>query len=116
VLSEAREELTAADMLLLYHRTRAATAANILAEGFRDGTGKYLTDQQWSGVWLSNEPLDENEGAVGDTLLEVKLRGTWEVLSAYEWIEEGKGYREWLIPAAKLNPLIASIRVVAEPI
>jgi hypothetical protein len=24
-------------------------------------------------------------------------------LAWYEWVEEGKGYREWLLPAALLN-------------
>jgi hypothetical protein len=111
-----RSGRAAADKLLFYHRTSAAVAATILREGFRDGTGNYLTDRKWSGVWLASEPLDENEGAFGDTLLEVQVRGTSETLARYEWIEEGKGYREWLIPAAILRPLIIGISLVVEPI
>jgi hypothetical protein len=51
-------------------------------------------------VWLSNAPLDGNEGAVGDTILIVQFRVPLRRLSDYEVIEEGKGYREWVMPAA----------------
>lgn len=85
----------------LYHRTGAA--AEILEKGFRDGEGNYLTMNIYRGVWLSNVPLDENEGAQGDALLEVKVTASFAELAAFEWIEEGKPYREWLVPAAWLN-------------
>jgi hypothetical protein len=94
----------------LYHRTSAAVAKTILREGFRDGIGTYLTDRGWKGVWLSNVPLDTNEGAEGDTLLQVELS---EVdIADFEWVEEGKGYREWLVPA-RMIPL-RSIRIINE--
>jgi hypothetical protein len=96
--------------LTLYHRTSAAVAGTILREGFRDGVGTYLTDREWTGVWLSNMPLDCNEGAEGDTLLQVKLSES--DIADFEWIEEGKGYREWLIPA-RMIPL-QSIRIIDE--
>jgi len=32
-----------------------------------------LTEQEWTGVWLSDVPLDENEGAHGDTVLLLKI-------------------------------------------
>lgn len=87
----------------LYHRTSASNAKAILQDGFKDGTGHYLTDDLHSGVWLSNFPLDCNEGAWGDVLLEVALDMTEGELAAYEWPEEGKTYREWLIPAVIVN-------------
>jgi len=93
--------------MILYHRTYCEPARRIiLEEGFRDGTGTYLThltQQTWSGVWLSDEPLDENEGARGDTLLEVHTDLSESELSTYEWAEEGKGYREFLVPASIVN-------------
>ncbi len=52
--------------MILYHRTSHDIAQIILADGFRDGEGDYLTEQTWRGVWLSATPLDANEGAVGD--------------------------------------------------
>jgi hypothetical protein len=85
--------------MLLYHTTYNADA--ILAEGFKDGTGYYMTDRPWSGVWLSDRPLDANEGAKGDTVLVIEMPED-EVLS-YEWVEEGKPYREFLVPADLVN-------------
>lgn len=86
-----------------YHRTDAG--GEILAHGFRDATGFYLTTtQEWSGVWLSDVPLDGNEGAKGDDLLAVDVPDDVAATFAdYEWIEEGKPHREWLLPAELLN-------------
>jgi hypothetical protein len=97
--------------MILYHRTSAASAETILSEGFRDGVGTYLTNREWTGVWLSDVPLDTNEGAEGDTYLQVELPES--DISDFEWIEEGKGYREWLIPA-RMIPL-RSIRIIEDP-
>jgi hypothetical protein len=84
----------------LYHRTDHAK--EILDNGFLDGTGSYLTDATFSGVWLSNVPLTVNEGAKGNTLLMVDIPE--EVIAAdFEWIEEGKPYREFLVPASIVN-------------
>jgi hypothetical protein len=91
------------DSMKLYHQTTAAVARAILRNGFIDGTGHYLSDDLHSGVWLSDTPLDLSEGASGDTLPEVELAITDHELAQYEWIEEGKPYREWLIPAAAIN-------------
>jgi hypothetical protein len=88
-------------MTIFYHRTTDECAGLILRDGFRDGTGTYMTDQLWTGVWLSNVPLDENEGARGDVLLRVELPSE-EMVAEYEWIQD-IGYREWLIPAALIN-------------
>jgi hypothetical protein len=87
-------------MITLWHRTSAEAAAQILSKGFRDGTGNYLTDREFSGVWLSDRLLDANEGAHGDTGLRITLNCTEDEIREFEWIEEGKGYREFLIPAA----------------
>jgi hypothetical protein len=85
--------------MILYHRTSAADA--ILRDGFKDTTGYYLTSTEYNGVWFSDVPLDGNEGADGDMLLAVEIPE--EVIAEYEWIEEGKPYREWLIPADLVN-------------
>jgi hypothetical protein len=61
-------------VLRFYHRTDAADA--ILAGGFRDAEGTYLTRNVYRGVWLSVYPLDVNQGADGDHLLEVMIRAT----------------------------------------
>jgi hypothetical protein len=89
--------------MILWHRTRTAAARQILRAGFRDERGRYLTDREFEGVWLADCPLDENEGAYGDALLRIVLNCTEDEIRDWEWIEEGKGYREWLIPAAFIN-------------
>jgi len=91
--------------MILWHRTSPARAESILRDGFRDGYGRYMTDREFSGVWLSDQPLDSNDGASGDTLLRVDLACNESEISDFEWIEEGKSYREWLIPAAFVNDL-----------
>ena len=52
-------------------------------------------------VWVSDRPLDNSEGASGETLLQIEVAEP--MIAAYEWVKEGKPYREWLIPAAILN-------------
>jgi hypothetical protein len=87
----------------VYHRTFHAAA--ILREGFRDSTGIYMTDQEFTGVGVSDSPLDVNEGAKGDVILTFDV--PIDLFERYEWIEEGKPYRESLIPAAVLNGFAA---------
>jgi len=100
-------------VVTLFHRTTANAAQAILSSGFKDGTGKYLAKNEYSGVWLSDVPLTLNEGADGDTLLEVNLDLPKDELQDYEWVEDGKPYREWLIPAELINTR-ASIRIKDE--
>jgi hypothetical protein len=84
-----------------FHRTTTAATEAILAHGFRDGRGRYMTDTEHEGVWVSDRPLDANECAWGVMLLAVEVPA--HVVEPYEWIEEGKPYREFLVPAALLN-------------
>lgn len=86
----------------VFHRTNHSAA--ILAEGFRDGTGFYMCidlDEPLAGVFVSDRPLDENEGAIGDVLLSLDV--PVELFESYELVEDGKPYRESIIPAAMLN-------------
>lgn len=92
--------------LTLYHRTTRDAANNILANGFCDTTGTYMTEHEYTGIWLSNVPLDANEGTKGDILLRVRLPLPESAIAQYEWIEEGKPYREWLVPADLINPIM----------
>jgi hypothetical protein len=90
--------------MVLYLRTDRTAAKSILQHGFRDGTGYYLTDQLWKGVWLASERIDENDGAFGDVLLKVPVKLPKKQIEQYEWVEIDKGCREFLIPASVLNP------------
>ena len=98
----------------LYHRTWQKHAEQIMKDGFRNGVGRYLTDKQHQGVWFSDRPLDSSEGADGDTLLVLDIGMTDQELEEFEWTEEGKPYREWLIPAEVINPHIRSLKVSDE--
>jgi hypothetical protein len=84
--------------MTLYHRTCHADA--ILSDGFRNGEGTYMTEQVWRGVWLSDRPLDANEGADGDNVLFVEIPD--DAVAEYEWIQD-IGYREFLVPAELVN-------------
>jgi hypothetical protein len=98
--------------MILYHRTHAAIAEKILRDGFHDGRGTYMTTEEHSGIWLSNVPLDINEGAKGDTLLQLEL--SEQTIADYEWIEDGKPYREWLVPAQLVNGKASGLCIVDE--
>jgi hypothetical protein len=60
-------------MSTLFHVTTADTASAILREGFREEGGSYMTDREFSGVWLSDRPLDANDGARGDSRIDGHL-------------------------------------------
>ncbi|MCH7978592.1 MAG: hypothetical protein IH935_06400 [Acidobacteria bacterium] len=82
-----------------YHRTKYADA--ILEEGFRDREGNYMTSMILEGVFLSDRPLDENEGAFGPVVLELDVPES--KLLSHELIEDGKPYREFCVPAKLVN-------------
>jgi hypothetical protein len=83
----------------LFHRT--PHGSTILVEGFKDHGDTYFTSGWHEGVWLADMALDANEGAKGDDLLVVDIPE--EVITSYEWVQEGSTYREWLVPAALVN-------------
>ena len=90
--------------MIVYHRTHHS--ASILRDGFRDGYRLRLTEDgeplDLHGIFVSAQwPLDENEGADGDVVLELDIPET--LFAEHEWLEEGKTYREAMIPAADLN-------------
>jgi hypothetical protein len=85
--------------MVLYHRTNAAD--DILRDGFRDGEGSYMSDVILRGVWLSAVPLGDEEGARGNQVLEVDLPDALAI--EHEVVEEGRQFREFLVPADLLN-------------
>ena len=87
----------------LFHCTRAKNAASILKHGFRDTTGSYMMNIAVTGVWVSDEILDEQAGAGGDAILQIEVKVSKSKLDSYEVKEAGKPYREWCIPASILN-------------
>jgi hypothetical protein len=89
--------------VIVYHVTSAANASAIEREGFKDSRGLFLSEAEHAGVWVAGRALDVNElgGIVPEATFEVELEES--EIAEFEWIEEGKPYREWLVPAAVLN-------------
>jgi hypothetical protein len=86
--------------MLVYHRTHQA--GTILSEGFRDGFYLMPGMGELRGIFVSADwPLDENEGADGDAVVELDIPEN--LFARFEHVEEGKSYREAMIPAAELN-------------
>jgi len=82
-----------------YHTTDAADA--ILRDGFRDGEGTYgFATYTLSGVFLADDPVDINEGAVGDQVLAIDLAVP---IDDYELVADGNTSREWCVPAELIN-------------
>ena len=80
-------------MTRYFHTTDAADA--ILRDGLRDSEGSYGFPITLRGVWIADTPLDMNEGAVGDEVLEVILPSEINVAD-WELVKEGTPtYREW---------------------
>ena len=88
-----------------YHRTTPAAAEAILATGFRDATGSYMLEDELTGVFISDVPLDMNEGAkataVNGALLAIEIGA--ELVEPYEIVEDGRSFREFCVPAEALN-------------
>lgn len=83
----------------LYHCTSQESAHAIIAQGFRDAWGYYLTDRLWYGVWLSDVPHPEHAGTSEEVLLAVDLDVPNDELAEYGWVDFGKSYRMFLLPA-----------------
>ncbi|MDW6021593.1 hypothetical protein SAZ10_07415 [Mesorhizobium sp. BAC0120] len=86
----------------LYHRTYATEA--IIKHGFRDDERDYLPLHVRHGVWVSDQPLDEEAGALGDVVLVISGVPEADVVE-FEWTFPGRSQtvREFLVPAAVLN-------------
>jgi len=96
-------ERQARDIVNVYHLTKMGNAAGIATNGFRNGTGTYLTRSQRAGVWVSDRPLliESNIDPDDAVCFEVEIEEA--ALAAFEWFEDGKPYREWLVSAEVLN-------------
>ena len=84
--------------MTLYYWT--FSAEKILKSGFRGDCGK--RNIRDDGVWFSDEILELLDGIEeGMELLIIEI--PFEDIKEFEWMEEGKDYREWCIPADVVN-------------
>ena len=88
----------------VFHISNTADAETILKDGFRDVMGFHHAGQEWTGVWVSSEPLVWSERQYlnsANTVFTIEIPE--ESIAEFEWVEEGKMIREWLIPAKLIN-------------
>jgi hypothetical protein len=91
-------------VVILFHRTTENAARSILADGFRNARGSYgMEGIVLEGVFVSDRPVDCNEGAKGDVLLRIELAQSESEIVDCEIVEDGKPWREWILPAELLN-------------
>jgi hypothetical protein len=86
----------------LYHRTYAAEA--IIRNGFHDGAVSERHPDVIPGVFVSDQPLDERDGALGNVVLVVS--GVPEAaIAQFEWLcpDGMRSFREFVVPAEVLN-------------
>jgi hypothetical protein len=103
--------------VVLFHRTTIADARQIVRNGFEDLRWAFGHEDELSevvkatGVWLSERPLEADEGPGGDAQLEVVLDLAEDTLSAFELDGVLWDTRLWVVPSAMLNPH-ASVRIL----
>lgn len=100
----------------MYHCTTPERAAAIMAEGFKRPPGS-LSLGGVDGIWLSQVPVTENEGAAGCDCIELTFDGTIGRLADYaivegeyqdpetgDWVETGITEAwEWIVPLEIVN-------------
>jgi hypothetical protein len=87
----------------VYHITNAEAGELILAKGFRDSTGTYMTPNEHTGVWVSDRPCFLTGPYDVDSAACIELTIEDSLIAFYEWRQDWLRYREWLVPAELLN-------------
>ena len=85
---------------VLYHVTTVDNAQVILRDGFNETAEFYSPDTNANGVWLSDRPLNANQGIRGDITLAVSLNLSLRELGFYKLVGTRKPYKEWCVPAS----------------
>jgi hypothetical protein len=73
--------------MIFFHRTTKKAAHLIQLNGFRDGEGRCLSEEVKSGVFVSDKPLNDNEGAAGEVLLRITVNGDESDFMDEEWVD-----------------------------
>lgn len=85
--------------ILLYHRTPAGR--QILRTGFVDSVANPVRDGAWEGSWFSDVPLPTEDGPAGDDILVLEV--PVDVAERFEWRDEQKPYRQFVLPRQVAN-------------
>ena len=90
--------------MILYHSTTLDHARSIMVHGFRTSDGPDgPANHDAAGVWLSTPPVDIGEGGRGISVISVDLALPEEEIGAFELLAHGGRYREFLLPAHRVN-------------
>ena len=86
----------------VYHITSRESVAAIEAHGFHDDTVPHLSALlRRAGVWVADVPLVLLSPLLDIACFEIEVAEA--VLAGNECRQEGRNYREFLVPAAALN-------------
>jgi hypothetical protein len=90
----------------LYHASPDAEA--ILEQGFVDGDSFYHSGRLHRGVWLFDRPTGGGEDTTADSRT-VVVDIPDDLALRHEWLEEDRGYRQFLIPAELVNRYLTKL-------
>ena len=102
--------------LNLYHRTSIGDARAIVQNGFENQAWRFEHDdadtetKKALGVWLSDRPLEGEDGPPGDAMLEVVMDASEESLQLFLLEDVVWDARLWIIPADVVNAR-SSVRI-----
>jgi hypothetical protein len=89
--------------MTVYHVTEPEGATVIERNGFTDITVTFGAENEYTGVWVFDVPLEKAWPFNDRVVFEIDAAA--ETLSDWEVIDESQPHREWLVPAAVLNRL-----------
>ncbi len=93
----------------LYHRTSILDARTVVKDGFENQKWRFEHEEgdrevkKALGVWLSNRPLEGDEGPPGDAVLEVEMDASEESLELFQVEGVLWDARLWIVPAEVVN-------------
>jgi hypothetical protein len=91
-------------LVKIYHCTDQESAENIMREGFRDPIDPWRSIQQLLPYpFFSDRPIEKIDGAKGSTVIEVIIETTPEEMWGQFDTKDGRCFREFLIPSARIN-------------
>lgn len=95
--------------MLLFHRTSVSQARAIVKAGFEDEKWNFEADNVTGetvkaiGVWLTDRPLDPEEGPPGAAVLEITLPLPEAALAPFQVHGALADAQLWIIPARVAN-------------
>lgn len=91
-------------LVRIYHTTDAESAARIMRDGFQDPTDLWRSIQQLLPYpFFADRPIGKIDGAKGRVVIEIIIETTSEEMWEQFDTKDGRDFREFLIPSARIN-------------